>query len=133
MSRGRILVVEDNVLNRQLMRDILQHAGYSIAEAGSVDEGRARLEEDTPDVVLLDVQLPGGGGERLLAQIREEDRWSLLPVIAVTAFAMQGDRERLLAGGFDAYMSKPIDTRRFADEVSSVLLQHRASAKPLDS
>lgn len=110
----RILVVEDNVMNMKLFRAILEHGGHLVMAAIDVDQGRQWLQEHTPDVALLDIQVPGGGGEALLLEMRASERLRHLPVAAVTASAMQGDRERLLAAGFDAYISKPIDTRMFA-------------------
>jgi len=121
MKGPRILLVEDNAINRQLAHDILEHAGFEIVEATNVDEGRARLRERTPQLVVMDVQIPGGGGELLLREIRADARTAGLPVVAVTAFAMDGDRERLLAAGFNGYVSKPIDTRRFASTIASFL------------
>lgn len=116
---SRILVVEDNALNLQLVRDILEYRGHEVVSAASVPEARSRLIETRPDVVLLDIQLPGGGGETLLDEIRSAT--PDLPVIAVTALAMDGDRERLLKAGFDGYLSKPIDTRTFGPTVESFL------------
>jgi len=121
MKRSQILVVEDNAINRQLAHDILEHAGFEVIEATSVDDGRARLREQTPQLVVMDIQIPGGGGEALLREIRADARTADLPVVAVTAFAMEGDRERLLAAGFDGYVSKPIDTLRFASTIASFL------------
>ena len=121
MRRPRILVVEDNAINRQLAHDILEHAGFEVVEATNVDDGRARLRERMPQLVIMDVQIPGGGGELLLREIRADERTAALPVVAVTAFAMDGDRERLLAAGFNGYVSKPIDTRGFAATIASFL------------
>jgi len=121
MRSIRILVVEDNALNLRLMRDILELRGHEVVEAGDVPQGREQLERCAPDLVLLDIGIPGGGGEALLRDIRSDPKRTRLPVIAVTAYAMQGDRERLLALGFDAYLSKPIDTRTFAGDVEAVL------------
>jgi len=117
----RVLLVEDNPMNRRLARDVLEHHGHEVTEAGDVDQGWAAIVRALPDLVLLDVQIPGGGGEALLRRIRSSPRTSELPVVAVTAFAMDGDRERLLAAGFDAYVSKPIDTRTFAAFVAGVV------------
>jgi two-component system cell cycle response regulator DivK len=125
--RARILVVEDNPLNLQLVRDILEHGGHEIYAATSVQAARKTLEEAKPDIVLLDIQLPGGGGEKLLREIRASAVLADLPVIAVTALAMEGDRERLLSAGFDGYLSKPIDTRTFAATVESFLEKKGAS------
>jgi CheY-like chemotaxis protein len=114
-----ILLVEDNPMNRILVRDILSRRGHEVIEAGSVQEGRDRLAAAVPDIVLLDIQIPGGGGEALLLQIRADPRLARVPVIAFTAYAMRGDRERFLAAGFDGYVSKPIDTRKFGAEVEA--------------
>lgn len=119
--RARILVVEDHPLNLRLVRDILQHRGHQIEVAMTIDEARERLRGGRPDLVLLDIQVHGGGGETLLREIRANVTLAGLPVIAVTAFAMEGDRERFLAAGFDGYLSKPIDTRTFGPSVESFL------------
>jgi len=119
--RRTVLVVEDNVINRRLLEDLLVYGGHEVWEAGSVPEALARLQQGVPDIALLDIQIPGGGGESLLQQIRADPRTVALKVVAVTALAMQGDRERLLAAGFDAYVSKPIDTREFLSIVFRLL------------
>jgi CheY-like chemotaxis protein len=116
-----ILLVEDNPMNRVLARDILRRRGHTVAEASDVEEGRIALGVAVPDLVLLDIQIPGGGGEVLMRHIRADPRFAHLPVIAVTAYAMRGDRERFLEIGFDGYLSKPIDTRLFGAEVESYL------------
>jgi len=121
MRRPVILLVEDNAINRQLAHDILEHAGFEVVEATNVADGRARLREQPPQLVVMDIQIPGGGGEVLLREIRADARTAALPVVAVTSFAMEGDRERLLAAGFDGYVSKPIDTRRFASTIASFI------------
>lgn len=112
MSARWVLVVEDNPVNMLLMREVLRLDGHEIEEATTVPEAWARLEQSLPAVVLLDVQIPGGGGEALLARVRGDARMAGLPVVAVTAQAMAGDRERLLALGFDDYVGKPIDMGR---------------------
>jgi two-component system cell cycle response regulator DivK len=119
MNPIRILLVEDNPLNRKLARDVLEHRGHEVVEALDVEQGWAAARRGSLDVVLLDVQIPGGGGAVLLRRIREAPDVAALPVVAVTAFAMEGDRERFLAMGFDGYLSKPIDTRTFAAVVES--------------
>ena len=117
MTGKSILLVEDNAMNRRLVGDILKFRGHSVIEAVSVDEGRRQLMESLPDLVLLDIQVPGGGGETLLEEIRNSERTKQLPVIAITAYAMGGDRERFLKAGFDGYISKPIDVKSFAGEI----------------
>ena len=125
MSGKKILVVEDNLLNRRLVHDVLGRGGHAVIEATSIAEGRAALEKEIPDAVLLDIGLPDGSGERLLEQIRAEPRWAHLRVMAVTAYAMVGDRERLLGIGFDSYVSKPINTRTFTREVEQMMEKAR--------
>lgn len=120
---ARILIVEDHPLNRQLLRDLLRHRGYQTCEADSVEAARALLREERPELVLMDIQVPGGG-INLLREIRADPELQRIAVAAVTALAMQGDREELLAAGFDAYVSKPIDTRAFVQVVEALL--HRA-------
>ena len=114
-----ILVVEDNQLNRDLVRAVLECRGHEVREADSVETAREALAARLPAVVLLDVQIPGGGGERLLREVRARPDWARLPVIAVTALAMPTDEARLLALGFDGYVPKPIDTRAFGPYVES--------------
>lgn len=121
MSGARILVVEDNVINRRLVRDILEYRGHEVIEASTVHEGLSLIHGHTPDLVVLDIQIPGGGGEALLKEIRQDPQLSGLPVVAVTALAMRGDKERLLRAGFDRYISKPIDTRAFGPTLEACL------------
>ncbi len=125
--KAKILVVEDNPLNLRLVRDILEHRGHEIVTARSVPGARKRLEATLPDLVLLDIQLPGGGGEKLLEEIRGNPTLAHLPVVAVTALAMDGDRERLLRLGFDGYVRKPIDTRLFGPAIESFIKTKGAS------
>src|SRR5262245_36603586 len=95
----RILIVEDNPESRMLAREILEDRGHEVVEACHMDEARARLAEGVPDVIVLDVQFPGGGGVALLGEIRARAQLAGVPVLAVTAQAMRGDKERLLAAG----------------------------------
>ncbi|MBN9161055.1 MAG: hypothetical protein BGO98_00080 [Myxococcales bacterium 68-20] len=118
---SRILVVEDHPLNRRLVRDILEFHGHEVVEAHDVSQAHARLSEHRVELVLLDVQIPGGGGEVVLRTIRNDPAFSKLPVVAVTAAAMSGDRARFLAAGFDGYISKPIDTKTFASVVEGFI------------
>ena len=125
----RILILEDNPLNRQLMRDVLEYRGHEISEAATLVEARTLLEGPRPDLVLADIGVPGGGGEALLASIRSDATLAAMPVVAVTAFAMSGDRERFLAMGFDRYLSKPIDVRTFATEIETLLSAERTGGR----
>ncbi len=120
-TKSLILLVEDNPLNRQLVRDILIYRGHEVLEAATVSEAKLKLEQAKPDLVLLDIQIPGGGGEVLFKQIRERPELADVPVIAITAFAMPSDVARFRKLGFDAYLSKPIDTRQFASQVQALI------------
>jgi CheY-like chemotaxis protein len=114
----RILVVEDDLSNQLLFTDLLELAGYEVHQAVSVAEGRTHLRQTPPSLVVMDIRIPGGGGELLLSEMKQDPTLANIPVIAVTAFAMAGDRERLLQAGFDGYLSKPIDTRSFANTIA---------------
>jgi CheY-like chemotaxis protein len=92
-----------------------------VLEAATVDEARAVLAEATPDLLLLDVQIPGGGGEAVIRDVRKRRDLATMPIVAVTSLAMPGDRERLLSIGFQGYLSKPIDTRTFGEAIESFL------------
>lgn len=120
MKLINVLVVEDNAPNRRLVADLLKHNGYEVAEAKNVSEALAFLENTVPDLVLLDIQIPGGGGEVVFAKIRADRNLCAVPVIAVTAFAMAGDPERFIAAGFDGYISKPIDTKTFCATIETI-------------
>lgn len=124
---SRILLVEDYPMNRELARELLQRRGHEVVEARDVAEAQAFLGEGVFDVVLLDIQIPGGGGTAVLGFIRAQPKLRPLPVIAVTAQAMQGDRERFLGAGFDGYISKPIDTRAFCGLVEHQIREGRAT------
>jgi two-component system, cell cycle response regulator DivK len=102
-------VVEDNEKNMKLFRDVLQATGYSTLEATTGEDAIELAVAHIPALILLDVQLPGIDGVEALARLRGDERTAAIPVLALTAQAMQGDRERFLAGGFDGYLSKPVD------------------------
>lgn len=116
-----ILVVEDHAPGRGLLRDLLEVWGYDVVEAEDADAGWEALQREQVGLVIMDIQIPGGGGEALLARMKADSRLRRVPVVAVTAFAMRGDRERLLAAGFDEYVPKPIDTRAFPGVVARCL------------
>ena len=109
MAGEQILVVEDNEKNMKLFRDVLQAAGYRTLEATTGGRAVELANEHRPDLVLMDVQLPDLNGLEVLGRLRANARTASIPVLAVTAQAMQGDRERFLAAGFDAYVSKPVN------------------------
>jgi two-component system, cell cycle response regulator DivK len=109
MSGEQILVVEDNQKNMKLFRDVLEAAGYRTLEATSGERAVEVATEHQPDLVLMDIRLPDIDGVEALGRLRADGRTASIPVLAVTAQAMQGDRERFLAAGFDGYISKPVD------------------------
>ena len=117
MAGEQILVVEDNDKNMKLFRDVLQAKGYRTLEAASGEEGIELAREHAPSLVLMDVQLPGIDGIEALARLREDQRTASIPVLALTAQAMRGDRERFLEAGFDGYLSKPVDVTELIQTV----------------
>ena len=121
MADGRVLVVEDNERSLKLACDVLQLRGYETLTARTGAEAVVVAATHQPALVLLDVALPDMDGVATLNALRANPRTSAIPVIAVTAFAMKGDRERLLDSGFDGYVSKPIDVATFVDNVTAHL------------
>ena len=121
MSGHRILVVEDNSKNLKLVRDVLQFAGFEIIEATTGEDGVELMAREHPDLVLMDLQLPGIDGAEALRQIREMPDIGQVPVLAVTAFAMDEDRRRASRAGFDGYVEKPISVRTFVQQVRDFL------------
>jgi two-component system, cell cycle response regulator DivK len=125
MTARRILVVEDNPLNLKLVRDVLGFAGYDVVEATSGEEGLLAAEQNPPDLVLMDLQLPGIDGTETLHRLRQGALGPTVPVIAVTAFAMPEDRERASAAGFDGYIEKPISIRELPARIAAFLTERR--------
>jgi two-component system cell cycle response regulator DivK len=118
---GRILVVEDNPLNLKLVRDVLEFAGYEVIGVGSGEEALAFTATGSPDLVLMDLQLPGIDGIQTLKRMRETGLAPRVPVVAVTASAMPQDRERANDAGFDGYLEKPISARSLPRQVAEFL------------
>ena len=121
MAGELILIVEDNEKNRKLVRDVLQFKGYRTIEAESAEIGLALAREAQPVLILMDIQLPGMNGIDALTHLRADAATRAIPVVAVTASAMTQDRQRIMAAGFDAYQSKPIDVKGFIALVAEVL------------
>jgi two-component system, cell cycle response regulator DivK len=117
VSGERILVVEDNEKNMKLFRDVLVATGYRTLEARTGTEAVDMASEHTPDLVLMDIQMPDLDGVQALQRLRADSRTAGIPVLALTAQAMHGDRERFLAAGFDGYLSKPVDVRQLLGTV----------------
>jgi len=116
-----VLIVEDNAKNLKLVRDILQVKGYATLEATTAEDGIWLALERKPDLVLMDIQLPGMNGIDALRVLRADPGTAAIPVIAVTASVMQQDRKMITDAGFDAYVGKPISLNEFLDAVRRVL------------
>lgn len=120
MGGALILIVEDNPKNLKLFRDVLQFKGYETIEAESAEAGIALAREQQPALILMDIQMPHMDGCEAMKVLKEDEGTRHIPIVAVTSFAMKGDRERLLADGFDAYMAKPVNIK----ELPQIVEQH---------
>jgi two-component system cell cycle response regulator DivK len=116
-----VLVVEDNELNMKLFHDLLEANGYNIVQTRSGLEAIDLAREHRPDLILMDIQLPEVSGLEVTKWIKEDDELRSIPVIAVTAFAMKGDEERIRQGGCEAYLSKPISVGKFIETVKAYI------------
>jgi len=123
-----ILVVDDNPINLKLVADLLAFEGYRVLKAVDGEEAAHRVQEDPPELILLDVDLPGIDGLTLTKRLKGDSRTADIIIVALTAFAMKGDRQRAIAAGCDAYVTKPIDTRELPAQVAE-LLQRREKTK----
>lgn len=112
---GRILVVEDNPKNRKLMVDVLKHHGFEVMEAEDGAKGIEAAKQHMPDLIFMDLQMPGINGFEAIRAIRADPETRHIKIIAVTAFAMRGDKEQILEAGADGYISKPINTRELPE------------------
>jgi two-component system, cell cycle response regulator DivK len=117
MLGKRVLIVEDNEKNMKLFRDVLQATGYRTLEATTGEEAVALSLSHAPALVLMDVQLPGIDGVEALERLRQNERTASIPVLALTAQAMSGDRKRFLEAGFDGYLAKPVDVGELIETV----------------
>jgi CheY-like chemotaxis protein len=116
---GRILVIEDNVANLELITYLLRAFGYEVSTATDGSSGLERARADTYDLVLTDILMPQLDGFKLAQQFKCDSRLASTPLVAITALAMTGDREKILAAGFDGYISKPIDPQIFASQIEA--------------
>lgn len=122
----KILVAEDNPANRELIREILEVQGYEVLEAANGLEALEQIEEQLPELVLMDIQMPLIDGFETVSKLRRDPRFTKLPVIALTAYAMSGDEEKALMAGFDGYLSKPMDVRQLLQYLQQFSAQDRA-------
>ena len=116
-----ILIVEDNDKNLKLVRDVLQVKGYATVEAGNAEDGIVLARERKPDLILMDIQLPGMSGIDAIGVLRADPVTAAIPVAAVTASVMPQDRNKITEAGFDAYVGKPINLKEFLDTVRNML------------
>ena len=116
-----VLIVEDNERNLKLVRDVLQVKGYTTIEAGTAEDGIKLAAEQKPDLILMDIQLPGMNGIDALKVLRADPATANIPVVAVTASVMQQDRKLITEAGFDGYVGKPINVKEFLNAVRSAL------------
>ena len=121
-----ILIVEDNEKNMKLVRDILQHKGHATLEATTGEEGVRLAIGNRPDLILMDIQLPGMDGIAALLRIREEPALDAVPVVAVSASVMPDDQRHIVSSGFDAYLTKPISLKPFLAMVDRFLKDGRS-------
>jgi two-component system, cell cycle response regulator DivK len=128
MMTSVILLVEDNEANQMLARAVLELEGFEVRVAGSADEARAELRAGTPGLILMDVQLPGQDGLSLTQDLKSDPATASIPVIALTAHAMSGDRALAIQAGCQGYIAKPIDTRTFGNDVRGYLAAASRSA-----
>lgn len=117
----KVLVVDDNPVSRELIREVLEDSDRKVLEAENGEEALRKIADEKPDIVLLDIQLPVFDGYEVLRQVRTCLKLDKLPVLALTAYAMQEDREKALASGFDAYITKPIDAADLRIQVRQIL------------
>jgi CheY-like chemotaxis protein len=121
MKVKTILVIEDNKLNMKLVNGLIKIGKYRMLEAVDAESGIQLIREQRPDLVLMDIQLPGMDGLSATKVIKEDPDLKDIPIVALTSFAMQGDEEKALAAGCTGYITKPIDTRKFLETVSQYL------------
>jgi CheY-like chemotaxis protein len=117
----RVLVAEDNAVNRELIRELLELRGYEVTEACDGQEALEMMEASPPDILLLDLGMPKLDGFDVIKRVRENPNLDGMPVLAVTAYAMRGDKERVLDAGFDGYLSKPINGPALTQALENLL------------
>lgn len=117
----RILIVEDKASSRELLRTVLEKQGYTVEEAVDGEDALRKARGQVPDLILLDLQIPVRSGYEVLEELRREAQFAAIPIVAVTASAMQGDREKALAAGFNGYLTKPLPLNNLRSEIQRLL------------
>lgn len=126
----KVLIAEDNAVNRELLRELLELRGCTVHEACDGQEALQMIEQTQPELLLLDIGMPVMDGFAVIRRIRENPLLAKLPVVAVTAYAMRGDQERILNSGFDGYLSKPVNPSSLANELDRILTKGSQRANP---
>ena len=121
MKPERILVVDDNPINLKLASDVLESAGYQMLSAADADAALAVIRQAPPDLILMDIALPGMDGLTLTRQLKADQATERIAIVALTAFAMKGDDQKAKEAGCDGYITKPIDTRKLPGQVAEIL------------
>ena len=121
----KILIVEDNPQNMKVAKMTVSPHGYTLLEASNGDEALEKAVRDKPDLIIMDIQLPKMSGLEVTERLRQMPDFRSIPIIAVTAYAMKGDKEKAIAAGCDAYLSKPINTRRLPKVVAEMLSRQK--------
>jgi CheY-like chemotaxis protein len=131
-SKNTVLLVDDNLVNLKLFKILLDAAGFVVHTAVDADTVREALQQLKPDLILMDIQLPGTDGLTLTREIKTNPSLRDIPVVALTAYAMKGDDERALASGCIGYITKPIETTTFSETVAGFLEKHRTAEAGAD-
>lgn len=130
MARESILIIDDNVINLKLVKVLLSAEGYKLKTAGNAKEALALLKTYRPNLILMDIQLPDMDGLTLTRQLRNDPDFHNIVILAITAFSIKGDAEKVMAAGCDGYISKPIDIKTFPSLIRKFLMQkHQETQK----
>ena len=121
MNSRKVLLIEDNLMNMELAADLLETAGFQVLKAERAEDGIAMAVAQQPDIILMDIALPGMDGLEATRRIKQDARTAWIPIVALTASAMRGDDDRARSAGCCGYIAKPIDTRRFAKTVAALM------------
>ena len=125
MAGDKILIIEDNPMNMELTSDLLKVVGYVVIQAETAEQGIETARAQRPDLIIMDIGLPLMDGLSAASILKSDEKTKDIPILALTSYAMKGDREKILAAGCEGYIAKPIDTRTFAEEVKAILAKNR--------